>query len=132
MKKLYPLLLLLLLSVYFLPQVLAADPTAGESNPGSPDTTVKLPNPLTGSQSSKPIPDFLGQIINYAMGIMGSLALVMFIYGGALWMLSAGNTEQVSKGKQVIIWAALGIAIVFTAYALVRFVIIAVTNYSAP
>lgn len=92
---------------------------------------VKLTNPLTGNASSDTIPVYLGKIISYAMGIIGSLALVMFIYGGALWMLSAGNQEQVAKGKQVLIWAALGLAIIFTAYALVRFVIMAISGAAA-
>lgn len=92
------------------------------------NTTIKLTNPLTGTQNSDGIPVLLGKIISYAMGIIGSLALVMFIYGGAMWMLSAGNQEQVTKGKNTVMWAALGIALIFTAYALVRFVIIAISG----
>jgi Type IV secretion system pilin len=91
--------------------------------PNADTDTVALTNPLTGNSTSKSIPELLGTIISYVMGIIGSLALVMFIYGGATWMLSAGNQEQVTKGKNIIIWAALGIAIIFTSYALVKFVI---------
>ena len=94
---------------------------------GDSSNTVKLTNPL-GNQSSKSIPEFLGQIISYAMGIIGSLALVMFIYGGLTWMLSGGNQEQVTKGKNTVMWAALGIALIFTSYALVRFVITAISG----
>lgn len=91
--------------------------------PSSPSAPVRLPNPLTGDANSQGIPTFLGNIINYTMGIIGSLALVMFIFGGLTWMLSGGNQERVTKGKNIIIWATLGLAIIFTAYALVRFVI---------
>ena len=42
-------------------------------------------------------------------------------------MLSGGNQEQVTKGKNILIWAAAGIVIIFTAYALVRFVLKTVT-----
>lgn len=97
------------------------DPKSPPSS--SPSAPVKLPNPLTGKENSKPIPELLGNIIQYAMGIIGSLALVMFIFGGVTWMLSAGNQERVTKGKNIIIWATMGLAIIFTAYALVRFVI---------
>jgi hypothetical protein len=95
------------------------------SNPGA---VVQLPNPLTGTNSSDTIPVFLGKIISAAMGILGSLALVMFIYGGITWMLSAGNPEKVKSGQQIIIWSVLGIAIIFTSYALVRFVITAISG----
>ena len=100
--------------------------TPDNTNTKTASEPVKLTNPLTGNQKSDDIPVLLGKIINYAMGIIGSLALVMFIYGGAVWMLSRGNQEQVSKGKNIIIWATLGLAIIFTAYALIRFVILAI------
>jgi len=83
--------------------------------------TVKLTNPLAGTQSNEGIPLLLGKIINSVLGVIGSLALVMFIYGGATWMLSGGNQERVTKGKQILIWATLGIIIIFSAYALVKF-----------
>ncbi|MDO8668176.1 MAG: pilin [bacterium] len=97
----------------------ADDSNTRQGNP----TPVKLTNPLTGTQDSEGIPLLLGKIINYAMGIIGSLALVMFIYGGLTWMLSGGSQEQVTKGKNIVIWATLGLAIIFTSYALVKFVI---------
>ncbi|MDO8592832.1 MAG: pilin [bacterium] len=96
---------------------------SGPGASGAPGQPVQLTNPLTGNATSKDIPTLLGNIIQYAMGIIGSLALVMFIFGGATWMLSAGNQERVTKGKNIIIWAALGLAMIFTAYALVRFLI---------
>ncbi|MFA5360285.1 MAG: hypothetical protein WC349_05045 [Patescibacteria group bacterium] len=86
----------------------------------SPNTsdTVTLTNPI----GTTDLPTLLGKVINSIMGIIGSLALVMFIYGGAIWMLSAGNQEQVTKGKNILIWAAVGIVIIFSAYALVKLV----------
>jgi len=99
---------------------------APKTNPSA--NVVSLVNPLSGTASSKDIPTFLGQIISYAMGIIGSLALVMIIYGGATWMLSAGSSEKVSKGKEIITWAALGLALIFTSYAIVKFVISALSG----
>jgi hypothetical protein len=89
--------------------------------------TVSLTDPL-GLPKDQPIPTLLGKIINSVLGIIGSLALVMFIYGGATWMLSVGNQEQVTKGKNILIWATAGIVVIFTAYALVRFVLTTVTG----
>jgi hypothetical protein len=88
---------------------------------------VQLPNPLTGTyDNGGGIPVLLGKIINYAMGLVGSLALVMIIYGGITWMLSGGNEQNVTKGKQIVMWAALGLALIFSSYALVKFVISAI------
>jgi len=104
----------------------AACCTTGTADPAG--CSVCLTNPLTGTTKSEGIPTLLGNVINSVLGIIGSLALVMFIYGGATWMLSAGNQEQVTKGKNILIWATLGLVIIFTAYALVRFVLTTVTG----
>ncbi len=98
---------------------------AASSNTG----TVQLNNPLTGGPNSVGIPTLLGTVINVVLGVTGSLALVMFIFGGLTWMTSAGNSERVSKGKNILIWAAIGLVIIFSAYALVKFVF---TSIGAP
>ncbi|MEK7557692.1 MAG: pilin, partial [Patescibacteria group bacterium] len=85
--------------------------------------TVVLLNPLTGTATSTAIPEFLGKIIHGVLGIVGSLALVMFIYGGLLWMTSAGKADQVTKGRDSMLWAAIGIIVIFSAYALVNLVL---------
>ena len=82
---------------------------------------VCLDNPLAGVADSPN--QLIGQIINGVLGIVGSLALVMFIYGGFVWMLAAGSSEKVQKGKDILIWATLGLVVIFSAYAVVKFVI---------
>ena|SRR5450759_2262764 len=88
-----------------------------------PPDAVCLENPLGNSDAARSPQILLGNIIRSVLDVVGSLALVMFIYGGFTWMLSAGNPERVNKGKQIIIWATLGLVIIFTSYALVRFIL---------
>lgn len=86
--------------------------------------TTKLTNPLGTSD----IPTLIGRVIKAALGIVGSIALLMFIYGGFLWLTSAGNEQKISKGKNVLIWASIGLAIIFLSYSLVGFVIQGITG----
>ena len=58
------------------------------------------------------------RVINAAIGISGSLALLMFVYGGILWLTSMGNPTQVEKGKQILIWSVLGMGLIAFAYAI--------------
>ncbi len=81
---------------------------------------VTLPNPLGEGNDDPNI--LIGKVINAVLGIVGSLALVMFIYGGFTWMLAAGNQEKVQKGKDILIWATIGLIVIFSAYALVKFI----------
>ena len=99
---------------------LAGNNIAG-NNVGSPPTTVKLDNPLGSGVTD--VPTLIGRIIKAVLGVVGSLALVMFIYGGFTWMLAAGSSEKVKKGRDIIVWAAIGLVIIFTSYALVSFII---------
>jgi hypothetical protein len=96
--------------------------------PATGGNTVDLPNPLPGVTS---VPLLIGNIVKTALGIVGSLALVMFIYGGFVWMLAAGNEQAVEKGKNVLVWAAVGLVVIFASYSLVNFVINAITKGGA-
>lgn len=80
---------------------------------------VTIPQPL-GDVS---VPVLAGRIVRNLLGILGTVALVMFIYGGFMYLTAAGNEEKVTKGKQTLIWATLGLIIVFFAYAIVNFVV---------
>ena len=85
-------------------------------------TVVQLSNPL-GTNS---VPTLIGRVIDAILGIVGSLALVMFIYGGFTWMTASGNEQSVTKGKNILMWAAVGLAVIFLSYALVKFIIKAI------
>lgn len=64
----------------------------------------------------------IGKIISGLMGILGTTALVMMIYGGVMWMTAGGNSARQEKALQTILWAGLGIMMIFASYALVNFV----------
>ena len=91
---------------------------------------VELENPL-GDDIGSPN-QLIGQIINGVLGIVGSLALVMFIYGGFVWMLAAGSNEKVQKGKDILVWATIGLVVIFAAFAIVDFILRGITNTPKP
>lgn len=89
-----------------------------------PEGQVCLSDPLTTGDAAPVTPqELIGRIINAVLGIVGSIALAMFIYGGFTWMTAAGGAEKVQKGKDILIWAAIGLVVIFASYALVNFVI---------
>lgn len=95
------------------------------SEPAFATTTVtRLTNPL-GITS---IPELVGRIIKAALGIVGSIALLMFIYGGFTLLTSSGNDKMVQKGKNIIVWATIGLVVIFVSYVAVNFVINSLTG----
>lgn len=85
-----------------------------------------LTNPLGTANADPRI--IVGNVIKALLGIVGSIALAVFIFGGFTWVTSAGNEQRVQKGKDMIMWAAFGLVVIFVSYALVTFVIGAITG----
>ena len=91
--------------------------------------TVTAPITLDNPLSKTPTIELLvAHIINFILGFVGSVSLLLFVYGGIIWMTSAGNTTKITKGRDVIIWAIIGLGVVFTSYIAVRFVIEGITT----
>jgi len=62
------------------------------------------------------------QASDIILGLSGSLALLAFIYGGVMFLISSGNNEQVSKAKSILMGAVIGLVIVFISFTIVSFV----------
>ena len=92
------------------------------------DATKPVPQALSNPLGVTDPRELIGKIIGAVLGIIGSIALAIFIYGGFTWMTSAGSPEKVRKGRDMIIWAVMGLAIIFLSYAIVYFVIGAFTG----
>ena len=71
---------------------------------------------------TKDIRLLIGGLIAKALGVVGSIALLMFVYGGILWMTAAGSSEKTEKGRQILVWSALGVIVIFSSYALLDIV----------
>ncbi len=70
------------------------------------------------------LPELLQVGINLAriiLALSGALALIMFIYGGFIWLTAAGSSERVDKGRKILIGAVIGLIIIFGAVTIVNF-----------
>ena len=61
-------------------------------------------------------------MVNYFIGFLGFLAVIVFVYAGILFILNLGNEEMVTKAKKMMMFAALGLIIVTLSYSAVRFI----------
>ena len=75
-----------------------------------------LENPLQGEQTEATA--IIGTVIKAALGIIGALTLLMLVWGGFQWLISAGNPEKVKMGTQTMVWAIIGVFLVFASYLL--------------
>jgi hypothetical protein len=63
------------------------------------------------------------RILKFAFGIAGSLAFAAFIYGGLMMIISFGNADKIEQGKSALVAAVVGLAIAFSAYVLIGYVL---------
>jgi len=62
-------------------------------------------------------------ILNWFLGFLGFIAVAMVIYGGVLYVTSAGEDEKTGKAKKILLYAIIGIIIIFLSFAIVNTVI---------
>ncbi len=93
-----------------------------------PPPSIPLINPLTGTTSSESIPDFVGNIIERVLGILGSISLVVFMYGAFKWITSEGESDDIAEGTHTMAYAAIGILVIFASYGILSSVIGGITR----
>jgi len=90
-----------------------------------PSPIPRLVNPLGVGITFQHL---IGRVIKAVLGISGSLALAVFVWGGFMWLTSGGSPDKIEKGKKMLVWAVMGLALIFGAYAITDFIIKAVTG----
>ncbi|MCD6110004.1 PKD domain-containing protein [bacterium] len=67
--------------------------------------------------------DYIVNVVNFVLGFLGLVAVIMVIYGGYLYVTAAGEEENTTKGKKSVSYAMIGIVIILVSFALVNTVI---------
>ena len=88
--------------------------------PGSRFSLNKFAN--AGNDAEERAQVALGRFIKFLTGIIGSIALVVLITAGVLWMTSVGNADREKKAKEMMFWGVLGVIIILTSYSVLSFV----------
>lgn len=66
-------------------------------------------------------------IVDVLLFVIGAVSVVMLIWGGIRYTTSAGNSTSVTAAKNTIMYAIIGLIIAFLAYAIIHWVVGAIT-----
>lgn len=91
-------------------------------NPSATGTAGNTPYE-TGSYSLDDILAIAISSSRWILGLVGSLALLMFIYGGFTFLISAGSSEKIGEARKILIAAVVGLLIVFASYIIIQFIL---------
>lgn len=62
-------------------------------------------------------------ITNTLLFLVGAVAVIALIYGGFLYVTSAGDPGRTKTAKDTIVYSVVGIVVAMLAYAIVNFVV---------
>ncbi len=68
--------------------------------------------------------------LQWVLGLLGLVAVVLIVYGGLVWMTAAGNEDRIRKAKEILRGAVIGLVIVLLAWSIFLFVFNSVRNVS--
>lgn len=72
------------------------------------------------SLSNKPLWNLIANLLNWLLGIIGALAVVVFVIAGILYITAAGNEEQVEKAKTTMTYAIIGLVVALLGLVIVN------------
>jgi small-conductance mechanosensitive channel len=73
-------------------------------------------------RSSESSDKFVSNLVNTLLFIVGMLAVLGIIIGGIYYVTSAGDSSNVTKAKNTILYSVIGLLVSVLAFAIVRFV----------
>lgn len=89
-----------------------------------PDTTngtSQQPKTYFSDTTNSPIVSFILKLIEYATTIIGTIAMIIFIIAGFMFMIAQGDQTKVDKAKEIFKYAIYGLLITFLSYVIVIF-----------
>jgi len=67
-------------------------------------------------------------ITNVLLFLLGAISVIMIIVGGLRYVISGGNSNNVTAAKNTILYAIVGVIIAMLSYAIINFVLGSFTN----
>lgn len=62
------------------------------------------------------------QLTNVFLRVLGTITILLMLYGGWTWLWARGNEEDITKAKDIIRGAIIGLLIILASYGLTQFV----------
>lgn len=96
---------------------------AGETTDKDKDETPAALKPrlLANPLGTSSVAEIIARLISIITGVSGSIALLMFVYGGIQWLIAGGDPGKIEAGRKAMVWAVVGLIIIFGSYAILNF-----------
>ena len=82
----------------------------------------KLAGCTESSNKNKNVVDIIQSGVNVVISLVGILAVFSIIYGGFTYITAQSDPAKIKRGKDMVIYAVVALAVAFLAYGIVLFV----------
>jgi len=108
MKKLKKLFSAAVYGSLLAPALALAQFNVGDAPEGVPDDL-----------GAEGVSDVLFRVINFALGILAALAILVIIISGILYITSGGDEDRIERAKTYLIFAIVGLVVALLGYVIV-------------
>ena len=81
------------------------------------NSTAPLPSEVSSARSAA---DILLSVLNFLLGIVGTLSIIMLVVGGVMFLTAAGSQDRITTGKKIVTYALLGVVVALASLVIVR------------
>lgn len=75
-----------------------------------------------GETAPQEIEPYAATIIRAVLTLVGTIFLLVTVYGGLVWMTARGDETKARKARDTVVMATIGLVVVVGAYALTAFI----------
>jgi len=72
------------------------------------------------TQSALSLSQIALNVLNFLLGVAGTLTIIMMVIGGMMYLTSAGDEDRIKKGKEIFVNSVIGIVIIMAAIVIVQ------------
>lgn len=89
-----------------------------------PTEVLGRANEGAGFQGDVSLADIVGKAINIFLSFLGVIFIALMLYGGFNWMTASGDEGKLSRAKDTIRRAIIGLVITVSSYAIWNFILL--------
>ena len=72
------------------------------------------------SEGETKVKSTIGNVVNLLLMAVGAISIIMIVVGGILFALSNGDSSRVTKARNTVLYAAIGLIVSLLASAIVN------------
>ncbi|MBT3817154.1 MAG: hypothetical protein HOG08_02295 [Candidatus Magasanikbacteria bacterium] len=131
-KKIINIIAAVVLTLVLVPALASANQGAAGNNGGVDRVDVLgidgIDDTIALGGKDQDLPTTISNIINVALSLLGIVAVVIVLAGGFKWMTAGGSEDKTAEARKLIFAGVIGLAIVMSAWAIARFVLVQIAT----